>query len=91
MRLQWFAASDWFHKAAGVAKRPIDAYNAHLGAGFAALLQTRAELAAREFEAAARVDGVSGDERDFVRGMAADPARALRRPPPKNQPSSTPK
>ncbi len=91
MRLQWHAASDWFHKAAGVAKRPIDVYNAHLGAGFAALLQTRGDLAAREFEAAARVDGVSGDEREFVRGVAADPVRALRRPPPKNQPSSAPK
>jgi hypothetical protein len=91
MRLQGRAASDWFHKAAGVAKRPIDVYNAHLGAGFAAMLQIRGDLAAREFEAAARVDGVSVDERDFARGVAADPARALRRPPRKDQPSSAPK
>jgi hypothetical protein len=91
MRLRWHEALDWFKKAAGVAKRPIDVYNAHLGAGFAAMLQTRGDLAAREFDAAARVDGVSGDDRDFVRGVAADPARALRRPPPKNQPSSAPK
>src|SRR5262249_30025580 len=84
MRLRWHEALDWFKKAAGVEKPPIDVYNAHLGAGFAAMLQTRGDLAAR-------VDGVSGDDRDFVRGVAADPARALRRPPPKNQPSSAPK
>ena len=41
MRLRGREAADWFNKASGVAKRPIDVYNAHLGAGFAALLQTR--------------------------------------------------
>jgi hypothetical protein len=82
MRLRWREAADWFKKAAGVAKRPIDVYNAHLGAGFAALLETRGDLASREFEAAAMVDGVLSGERDFARGLATDPARALRRPPP---------
>jgi hypothetical protein len=80
MRLRWREAADWFKKAAGVAKRPIDFYNAHLGAGFAALLETRGDLASREFEAAARVDGVSSGERDFARGLATDPARPIRRP-----------
>jgi hypothetical protein len=91
MRLQWLPASGWFRKAAGVAKRPIDVYNAHLGAGFAALLPNLGDLAAREFEAAARVDGVSSGDRDFARRLATDSARALRRPTPKNQPSSSPK
>jgi hypothetical protein len=74
-----------------VAKRPIDVYNAHLGGGFAALLQTRADLATREFEAAARADGISRDDRDFALALATDPGRALNGPPPKNQPSSAPK
>jgi hypothetical protein len=91
MRLRGHEAADWFKKAAGVAKRPIDVYNAHLGAGFAALLQTRGDLATRKFEAAARVDGVSSGERDFARGLATDQAKALRRPPRKDQPSSAPK
>jgi hypothetical protein len=91
MRLRWHEALDWFKKAAGVAKRPIDVYNAHLGAGFAALLQTRGDLATREFEAAARADGVSSGERDFARGLATDPAKALRGPPlTKKGPSSAP-
>jgi hypothetical protein len=84
-------AADWFKNAAGVAKRPIDVYNAHLGAGFAGLLQTRADLVTREFEAAARVDRISSGERDFARGLATDPARALRRLLRKAQPSSAPK
>jgi hypothetical protein len=92
MRLQWRAASDWFHKAAGAAKRPIDVYNAHLGAGFAALLQMRADLATKEFEAAARADGVSSGDRDLARLLATDPRTALNGPPiKKDQPSSTPK
>ncbi len=78
MRLRSREAADWFKKAAGVAKRPIDVYNAHLGAGLAALLQKRGDLATREFEAAARVDGVSSGERDFARGLTTNPARALR-------------
>jgi hypothetical protein len=90
MRQTWREAADWFKKAAGVTKRPTDVYNVHLGAGFAALLQTRGDLATREFEAAARVDGVSSGERDFGRGLATDPARALRRPR-KDQPSSAPR
>ncbi len=92
MRLQWCAAADWFHKAAGVAKRPIDVYNAHLGAGFAALLQMRADLATREFEAAARADGVSSGDRNLARLLATDPRTALNGPPvKKDQPSSAPK
>ena len=92
MRLQWRAASDWFHKAAGVAKRPIDVYNAHLGAGFAALLQMRADLATKEFEAAARAAGVSSGDRDLARLLATDPRTALNGPPvKKDQPSSAPK
>ena len=43
MRLRWREAAEWFHKAAGVAKRPIDVYNAHLGAGFAAMLQQKGD------------------------------------------------
>jgi tetratricopeptide (TPR) repeat protein len=62
-------AAEWYHKAARVAKRPIDVYNAHLGAGFVAGLQRNGDLAAREFEAAARVDGVPGNERDFAREL----------------------
>jgi hypothetical protein len=42
MRLRWSEAAEWFHKAAGVAKRPIDVYNAHLGAGFATMSSRRA-------------------------------------------------
>ncbi len=43
MRLRWREAAEWFHKAADVAKRPIDVYNAHLGAGFAAMLQQKGD------------------------------------------------
>jgi RNA polymerase sigma factor (sigma-70 family) len=77
MRLRWREALDWFNKAAGVAKRPIDVYNAHLGAGFAALLQNRGDLAAREFGAAARADGVASGDRDFARQLAGNPAKML--------------
>ncbi len=47
-------AAEWYSKAGRVAKRPIDVYNAHLGAGFVASLQRKGDLAARELEAAAR-------------------------------------
>src|SRR5262249_30117486 len=60
-------ALDWFGKAARVAKRPIDAYNAHLGAGFAAIFGGDGGQAIRAFEAAARVDGVPGNGRGFAR------------------------
>ena len=76
MRLRWREAAEWFHKAAGVAKRPIDVYNAHLGAGFAAMLQQKGADAARELEAAARVgEGVSDGERAFARERLDDLAR----------------
>jgi hypothetical protein len=76
MRLRWREAAEWFHKAAGVAKRPIDVYNAHLGAGFAAMLQQKRAEAARELEAAARVgEGVSDGERAFAREWLGDLAR----------------
>jgi thioredoxin-related protein len=69
-------AADWYNKAARVAKRPIDVYNAHLGAGIVATLQRKGDLAARALEAAARVVGISGGERDFAKeqlGMLAKP------------------
>jgi tetratricopeptide (TPR) repeat protein len=85
-------AAGWYQKAARVAKRPIDVFNAHLGAGFVAALRRKGDLAANELEVAARVDGVSDSERDFVKellghlvkpmdGSAAVPeaAAALRR------------
>ncbi len=76
MRLRWREAAEWFHKAAGVAKRPIDVYNAHLGGGFAAMLQKKGAEAARELEAAARVgEGVSDGERAFAREWLGDLAR----------------
>ncbi len=59
-------AAAWYGKAARVAKRPIDVYDAHLGTGFVAGLESKGVLAARELEAAARVGGVSSTERDFA-------------------------
>ena len=70
-------AAEWFNKAARVAKRPIDVYNARLGAGFVAMFQGEGGRASRELEAAARVDGVSSVERDFAKellGRVAKPA-----------------
>ena len=76
MRLRWSEAAEWFHKAAGVAKRPIDVYNAHLGAGFAVMLQQKGAEAALELEVAARVGvGVSDGERAFARERLGDLAR----------------
>jgi hypothetical protein len=50
-------AAEWYTKAARVAKRPIDIYNARLGAGLVASIQrARGVQAARELEAAAQVD-----------------------------------
>jgi hypothetical protein len=70
-------AADWYNKAARVAKRPIDVYNAHLGAGIVASLRRKGDLAARELEAAARVDNVSSDERAFARELLGDLATPL--------------
>ena len=56
-------AAGWYGKAARIAKRPIDAYNARVGAGFVAALQQESGVAARELEAAARATGVSRSDR----------------------------
>jgi len=62
-------AAGWFNKAARVAKRPIDVYNARLGAGFVAMLEHKGDLAARELEAAARVAEVPSSEREFAQEL----------------------
>ena len=62
-------AARWFKKAARVAKRPIDFYNARLGAGVVAVLMRKGDLAARELEAAARVAEVSSSEREFAKEL----------------------
>ena len=41
LRLPSSAAAEWYNKAARVAKRPIDVYNARLGAGFVAAMQAQ--------------------------------------------------
>ena len=69
LRLQLSAAAEWYNKAARVAKRPIDVYNARLGAGIVAMMQRKGDLAAKELEAAARVAGVSSSEREFAREL----------------------
>ena len=69
-------ASEWYHKAARVAKRPIDVYSARLGAGCAATLQRKGDVAAKELEAAAQVRGVASSEHQFARellGMLVKP------------------
>jgi hypothetical protein len=69
-------AANWFDKAARVAKRPIDVYNARLGAGFVAMLEHKGDLAARELKAAARVAAISSSEREF----ATELLRSLAKP-----------
>ena len=54
LRLKLGEAAEWYHKAARVAKRPVDVYSARLGAGFAAVMERKGDLAAKELEAAAR-------------------------------------
>jgi hypothetical protein len=58
-----------YNKAARVAKRPIDVYNARLGAGYVAGLEGKRELAARELEAAARVAGIPISEQEFAKEL----------------------
>jgi thioredoxin-related protein len=80
LHLKLEEASGWFDKAARVAKRPIDVYNAHAGGGFVAMMRNKADEAIRELEAAARVDGVSSTERDFAKellGMLAKPPAGI--------------
>jgi RNA polymerase sigma factor (sigma-70 family) len=77
MRLKWGEAQEWFDKAARVAKRPIDVYNAGVGAGIVALFKGDGGRASRELDAAARVEGVSSRERDFAKEWLG----LLRRPP----------
>ena len=62
-------AARCFKQAARVAKRPIDVYNARLGAGVVAVLMRKGDLAARELEAAARVAEVSSSEREFAKEL----------------------
>jgi len=70
-------AADWYNKAARVAKRPMDVYNARLGTGIVASSQRKGDLAARELEAAARVDEVSSNERAFARELLGNLAGPL--------------
>jgi RNA polymerase sigma factor (sigma-70 family) len=59
-------AADWFGLAAQAAKRPVDRFNAHLDAGFAMAFQGKADVAARELEAAARVVELPRGDRAFA-------------------------
>jgi thioredoxin-related protein len=70
-------AAGWYGKAARIAQRPIDAYNARLGAGWVAACQEQGGVAARELEAAARAAGVSRGARAF----AEESLRELAEPP----------
>jgi len=69
LRQRLSEAAGWFNKAARVAKRPIDVYNARLGAGVVAMLERKGDLAARELEAAARVAEVPSSEREFAKEL----------------------
>jgi hypothetical protein len=62
-------AGEWFGIAAQAAKRPIDRFNAHLGAGFTAALLRQGDRAAGELEAAARVAGIPRGDRAFAREL----------------------
>ena len=67
LQSKWREAGEWFDKAARAAKRPIDVYNAHLGAGLAAIFQRDPDRASQELAAAALEDGLSTHERDFAK------------------------
>ena len=58
-----------------MAKRPIDVYNARIG-GLRCMLERKGDQAARELEAAARVDGVSSGEREFAKKLLSSLASA---------------
>lgn len=75
IRIKLGEAADWYDRAARAAKRPVDVYNAHLGAGFVAMLRRQGATAARELEAAARVDALTAAERDFARELLTDLAQ----------------
>ncbi len=79
LRQRLSEAAEWFNKAARVAKRPIDIYNARLGAGFVAMLERKGDLAARELEAAARVAEVSSSEREFAKELLGFLAKPMDR------------
>jgi thioredoxin-related protein len=70
-------AAGWYGKAARIAKRPIDAYNARVGAGFVAAIRQEGGAAVRELETAARATGVSRGDRAFAVGLL----RELAEPP----------
>jgi thioredoxin-related protein len=65
-------AAEWYSKAARVGKRPIDVYNARLGAGLVAAAQRKGDQAVRELEVAARVEGVSSFEREFAKELLSN-------------------
>lgn len=69
LRGNFSAAARCFDSAAAIAKRPIDVYNAHLGAGLMSLLQQNIGPAVRELTAAALVQGISSDEQVFAREL----------------------
>ena len=76
LRLELAEAAEWYRKAARVARRPIDVYSARLGAGFAAVMERKGDVAAKELEAAARVPGVTSSEHEFAKellGMLVKP------------------
>jgi RNA polymerase sigma factor (sigma-70 family) len=78
LRMRSAEAAGWFEKAIRVAKRPVDVYTAHLGAGVVAMFQQKWDAAIRELEKAARVEGVSDFDRafpkEFLTNMAKPPA-----------------
>jgi RNA polymerase sigma factor (sigma-70 family) len=78
LRMRLAEAADWFEKATRVAKRPVDVYTAHLGAGVVAMFQQKWGIAVTELEAAARAEGVTDFDRafpqEFLTNMAKPPA-----------------
>lgn len=78
MSVELDRAARWFGRASGVARRPIDVYNAHLGAGYTAMLRADIGSTVREWLAAGLVPGVSQDERAFVRELLGRFAKPVR-------------
>ena len=79
LRQKLSEAAEWYGKASRSARRPIDVYNARVGAAFIAALQRKTETAAVELEAAARISDLSSSERDFARellGLLAKPVKS---------------
>jgi thioredoxin-related protein len=80
LRQRLSEAAGWFNKAARVAKRPIDVYNARLGAGVVAILARKGDLAARELKGAAQVPEVSIGEREFAQELLNSIAKPIDSP-----------